>query len=237
MSVESIPLNWFDSLDPQKVSSWDDITKAFLAQYSCNTEFQVTLRELEVLKQKENEGFTTFYSRWRERAAQMIQRPSDTELVQKFVDNLSGPYKQHLQYLGLDTFKRVYDVGIKIENDLLKLKELKSRDNEESINNPSPLGNDINTVEARPYKAWVRGRTFTPIGMTYTQALEKLYDKKQLFPVGPTPNPPEDKRSSNFNLNAYCKYHRGCGHDTERCWVLKHIIQDMIEEGKLNLPI
>ncbi len=63
MSLESTPLNWFYSLDPQKVSTWDDITKAFLAQYSCNTEFQVTLPELEVLKQKENEGFTTFYTR------------------------------------------------------------------------------------------------------------------------------------------------------------------------------
>ena len=130
MSLESVPLNWFYSLDPTKVSTWDEITKAFLSQYSSNTEFQVTLRELEVLKQNEDEGFTSFYTRWREKAAQMIQRPSDVDLVQKFTDNLIDPYKQHLRYLGLDSFKRVYDVGIKIEDDLLKIKQHNAHDKE-----------------------------------------------------------------------------------------------------------
>ena len=142
-----------------------------------------------------------------------------------------------MRYLGLNSFKRVYDVGIKIEDDLLKIKQHNAHDKEPLIKKDTLTNNEVYTIELRPYKTWVRSRTLTPIGMTYTQALEKLHTQKKLFPMRPTPHPPEDKRSLKYNIHAYCKYHRGNRHDTEQCWVLKHVIQDMIEEGKLSLPI
>ena len=56
----------------------------------------------------------------------------------------------------------------------------------------------------------------------------------KLQPIGPTPDP--EKKTKYWNENAYCEYHRGKGHDTEKCYRLKHAIQDMIEDGRLPIP-
>ena len=77
------------------------------------------MRDLELLKQGEEEGFIDFFSRWRSKVALLSQRPPDHELVPKFIDNMSPPYKCHLQYLGLDTFQKFYTVGTLIERDLI----------------------------------------------------------------------------------------------------------------------
>lgn len=42
------------------------------------------------------------------------------ETLKIFIANLQPKYKNHLQYLGLDTFNEVYQIGIKIEAGLLK---------------------------------------------------------------------------------------------------------------------
>ncbi|CAL1368987.1 unnamed protein product [Linum trigynum] len=34
--------------------------------------------------------------------------------------------------------------------------------------------------------------------------------------------------------NKYCDFHRGHGHDTERCWTLKNSIEDLVQEGHLK---
>ena len=72
--------------------------------------------------------------------------------------------------------------------------------------------------------------------MTYEQAFDRLTAKGALVPIGATPDPSDDKKSKNWNPNAYCKFHQGRGHTTENCIVLKHRIQDMVEDGRLPVP-
>ncbi|KAL2921886.1 RNA polymerase II-associated protein 3 [Bienertia sinuspersici] len=49
-------------------------------------------------------------------------------------------------------------------------------------------------------------RKFTPLGMTYTQAFNRLKSKRVINPIGPTLDPPADRRSHNWDTNKYCKY-------------------------------
>ncbi|RDX73782.1 hypothetical protein CR513_46552, partial [Mucuna pruriens] len=81
-----------------------------------------------------------------------------------------------------------------------------------STNSPNPSrtkatgsSNAQNARQTRPR------RVFTPISMTYTA----------LFP--------------HYYPNTKCDYHAGVvGHPRERCWALKHKVQDLIEGGWLN---
>ncbi|KAL6350070.1 hypothetical protein AAG906_004005 [Vitis piasezkii] len=45
----------------------------------------------------------------------------------------------------------------------------------------------------------------------------------------PQPMPPQ------FRMDLHCAYHQGLGHDTDRCSALRHAIQDLIDQGLVNL--
>ena len=79
-------------------------------------------------------------------------------------------------------------------------------------------------------------RALTPIGMSYDIAFDRLYDRGLIKPIGPTEDPAPEKRSSRWNPNSYCKYHRGNGHTTDECFRLQNLIQDLIDAGKLSIP-
>jgi len=78
-------------------------------------------------------------------------------------------------------------------------------------------------------------RTFTPLGITFSRALEKLQKHGVLTPLLP-PSPPPDPLPPRYKANAYCKYHQTNGQNTDRCLRLKHDIQDLIDLGKIEPP-
>ena len=55
-----------------------------------------------------------------------------------------------------------------------------------------------------------------------------LLTQLTLRPV-PQPVPPQ------FRMDLHCAYHQGLGHDTDRCSALRHAIQDLIDQGLVNL--
>ncbi|RDX97794.1 hypothetical protein CR513_19389, partial [Mucuna pruriens] len=76
-------------------------------------------------------------------------------------------------------------------------------------------------------------RTVTSIPMTYTELLPRLLEQKlmEIVPLKPlvTPYP------RSYDPNARCDYHNGVvGHATERCWSLKHKVQDLLDGGLLD---
>ncbi|KAL2934290.1 Protein NRT1/ PTR FAMILY 4.7 [Bienertia sinuspersici] len=56
LSLEPVYQKWFFSLPDKNTTTWEDITQAFMARYKGNIQTQTSLRELEILKQGENEG-------------------------------------------------------------------------------------------------------------------------------------------------------------------------------------
>ena len=95
---------------------------------------------------------------------------------------------------------------------------------------------DVLALGQSPKKEFCKRREFTPIGMTYDAAYDRLHAQGLITPIGPIREPEPKDRSPNWDPNAYCKFHQGRGHSTERCWTLKNRIQDLIETSKLPLP-
>ncbi|KAL2942766.1 GMP synthase [glutamine-hydrolyzing] [Bienertia sinuspersici] len=199
LSLDPVCQKWFFSLSDKDTATWEDITHAFMTRYKGNTQVSTSLRELEILKQTEKEGFTAYLARWKEVAAQM-------------------------------TFDKVYHIGIEIEDDLLKANEATSAtDTPSSSKGVNAVEIDaVETTRAPPRRP---RREYTPLGMTYTQAFDRLKSKGALSPIGPTADPPAERRSPRWDPNKYCKYHQGKGHTAEECWTLKNKLQDMVESG------
>ena len=70
-------------------------------------------------------------------------------------------------------------------------------------------------------------REFHELYMTTSQVFEKLKAKRLLEPLDLklVPNPLPAK----FDVSKRCAYHQGSGHDTDRCYNLHHVIQDLID--------
>ena len=70
-------------------------------------------------------------------------------------------------------------------------------------------------------------REFHELYMTTSQVFEKLKAKGLLEPLDLklVPNPLPAK----FDVGKRCAYHQGPGHDTDRCYNLHHVIQDLID--------
>ena len=65
--------------------------------------------------------------------------------------------------------------------------------------------------------------------MPLSRAFQKLIEGGLLTPLAPKPVPPR------FRLDLHCSYHQGPGHDTDHCNTLRHAIQDLKDQGLVNL--
>ena len=72
---------------------------------------------------------------------------------------------------------------------------------------------------------------FSDLGMTLTQTYENLASKGFLKPLNPTPMP--NPVPPIWNLNEYYHFHQKSGHKIDNCFLLKHEIQDLIDNETL----
>ena len=97
----------------------------------------------------------------------------------------------------------------------------------------SPI-NEVHATNASKSRIQRSKRVFTPLGMSYETAFEKLHHKGLVMPIGPIKDPVPEARPPKWDPNKHCKYHQGKGHDTEECWKLKEAIQDLINDNKTS---
>ena len=78
----------YAKLEDNVKRNWDEMTEAFVAQYSYNTQIEVTTRDLETTSQEPKESFSDFVARWRAKASMMTLRPTDKDQLRMIVRNL-----------------------------------------------------------------------------------------------------------------------------------------------------
>ena len=64
--------------------------------------------------------------------------------------------------------------------------------------------------------------------MPLSRAFQRLVEGG-LIPLLPHPTP------LGFRIDLHCAYHQRAGHDTENCAMLRHAIQDLIDQGLVDL--
>ena len=165
-------------------------------------EVDITRRDLETTKQGPKESFYTFITKWRAKAAQMMNKPSEEEQIQMVVKNLLPIYHEHLVAQYFPHFKALIIAGTQVEdvinNGIIKGEDLvykKTTTPKRRVNAINPQRSSI----AKPR------RNFSELHVTLSEALEKLQAKGVLKPLDPKPIPHPMPRS--HNPNAHCKYH------------------------------
>ena len=92
------------------------MAEAFVAQYSYNTQIEVTTRDLETTRQEPKESFSDFVARWRAKASMMTLRPTDKDQIRMIVRNLQPKLMQKMIVLPFPTFSDLYETEVQIED-------------------------------------------------------------------------------------------------------------------------
>ena len=77
-------------------------------------------------------------------------------------------------------------------------------------------------------------REFHELYMLVSQVFEKLKAKGLLKPLDPRPIP--NPLPARFDVTKRCAYHQNPSHDTDKCFGLRHAIQDLIDNKVIALP-
>ena len=76
-------------------------------------------------------------------------------------------------------------------------------------------------------------RQFTQLGILLIRAFQRLVKGGLIAPL--PPRPPSHPTSPRFRTDIHCAYHQRDGHDIDNCSMLRHAIQDLIDQGLVDL--
>ena len=105
-------------MDAHVQQSWKELCSAFVKQYGLNSQFEVSLKELQNIKQEPNESFTDFLTRWRGKLALMKHKPAESDQLLIAAEACIPPITDKLKNMGIRNFEELYRFGVQIEGNL-----------------------------------------------------------------------------------------------------------------------
>ncbi|XP_043703922.1 uncharacterized protein LOC122654011 [Telopea speciosissima] len=246
---------WLMALDPSVIRTWEDMMKAFSRQYSYNTEVELTRRELETTKQLPDEGFTSYLKRFRDKAAQMWDRPSQREQVSMLMKGLRHPYRTYIFGQGITTIDSLIVAGKQVEDPIHEENlpqdgryQTGSYEASSSRRPPRPRNKEVNTmmVAALP-----------PLPLPEPTLSTVPYQLEQAVHPAPPPAPrPSKRKFTDLGMPLEVVFEKLLraglieksgpqpipnpppkmkGHATNNCYNLRHAIQDRLDSKVFEL--
>ncbi|KAL4295731.1 hypothetical protein GQ457_12G007850 [Hibiscus cannabinus] len=87
---------WYSQLSQVNVKNWQDLSRAFLEQYTHVTYMVPSKIVLQDMKPRYNESFRQYFRRWRDVVAQVQPPLLESEVTPMFVESLIGPFYNHM---------------------------------------------------------------------------------------------------------------------------------------------
>ncbi|KAF5933372.1 hypothetical protein HYC85_029543 [Camellia sinensis] len=115
-TLSGVAATWYAKLEDEVKGNWDEMAEAFVAQYSYNTQIEITTRDLETTRQEPKETFSDFVTRWRAKASMMTLRPTDKDQIRMIVRNLQPKLMQRMIVIPFPTFSDLHEMGVQIED-------------------------------------------------------------------------------------------------------------------------
>ncbi|RDX57795.1 hypothetical protein CR513_62935, partial [Mucuna pruriens] len=181
------------------------------------------------MAKKDHEGFKEYAQKWCELAAQVQPPLIEKEMVSTFIDTLPSPFYEIVIGSVSPNFTDLVIIGERVE---VGLKRGKFTSNTGQVSFTRKAKQEKKKGEANAVIVDTTSRVLDPIPVLYIELFRTLLEKK-LISIVPL-KPAEPPYSKSYDPNTRCEYHGGgIRHPTERCWGLKHKVEDLIDEGWL----
>ncbi|RVW71069.1 hypothetical protein CK203_061494 [Vitis vinifera] len=264
LSLSGMTQGWYASLETSRRRTWEDLAQEFLRQYSFSGDTSVTRRELEFLRQGSYESVYSFISRWREKAAEMIERPTERDQMSMFFRSLHPRFARHLTGVPFQDFRSLVQALFDVDDGIsrgLWSDITPSPDTErkgvvgssESYGDSSGILLSILILsQCDLHFSFIIHRlvshgmsSLVPIddvrGLILIWGclwIELLSDSELLVLLAPlAPRPPPSTLPPRFRAHEFCAYHQMAGHRTDYCASLRHTIQDLVDSGTVSFPV
>ena len=112
LSLEGMAVNWYHGLEKSVRADWRELCSTFLKQYEYNTKLEVSIRDLELTKQRPNESFSDFLTRFMNKACLIKNKLAEKDQVRMIVRNVPSNLVKKLQMMNPKTFMDLYDDGL-----------------------------------------------------------------------------------------------------------------------------
>lgn len=245
-SLKGAAFTWYTQLQPGSILTWDDMQKAFLAQFVSSRK-KISIIDLADTKQKLAESTNEFISRWRGLSLQCSEKLSEQSAVQMCSNNLLPEIATFVSTAEPQTFDALVSKASNVEKQIARKKSLTQGaifKNQRTDNTRDSLATFVKTDEkSDTCKGKERSRKLTlkerrEVKYTFDdddveQILNELCKAKAI-------ELPESKRPSEVNKtkdHQFCRYHRIVSHPTKDCFILKNIIQEMINKKEIEVEV
>ncbi|GJS05396.1 reverse transcriptase domain-containing protein [Tanacetum coccineum] len=221
---------WFDDLASKSVDSYDDLKKAYLANFFQQKKCIKDPMEIPHIKQREGESIEDFVQRFKTESRHVKGAP-ECMRISGFMHRITNP----------ELIKRLHDNIPKLVDEMMRVTTAFHRGEVAASNQARKKTLPAwKQQEAGRKQNFDRRRDFRN-----QQRSERRRDKFTLLTKSPrgilaldkgkfkTPPPmmtPIEKR----NNNKFCEFHGEVGHNTNECMHLKRQIEELIKAGKLS---
>ena len=108
LSLEGAPIRWYYNLESSVQVDWKELCAAFIQQYGLNTPMDVSLRDLQNMKQKFNESFSEYLTRWRGKMSLMKHRLAESDQLTIVIEGCVPMFSIKLRDLGIRFFEELH---------------------------------------------------------------------------------------------------------------------------------
>ena len=88
----------------------------FVDQFIFNTMIDVTLKDLQTIKQGVRETFSKYMTRWKGKASRMVNRLNEKDQINMIIKNLIPTYNSRLLSSPINSFEELCDCGTRIKD-------------------------------------------------------------------------------------------------------------------------
>jgi hypothetical protein len=238
--------------------------EAFLERFY-STQRTVGITELTQTMQRANEKAADFINRWRNLSLHCPQPITEPEAVRMCMNNLSPDMAIHLQGVRPITFEELSSKATDIENYMNHVSRPSrafnkpfDKNNQRDKQVPSkPKQMQAMEATVAPHKFQTGGtaaRLPNKGGASASRrpTLSERQNQKFSFPAEEVedlfmglrdlglielPKPKRPEESSKVDEPNFCHYHRILGHTLKDCFVVKNIIQKLIDDGTIDADL
>ncbi|KAM1343606.1 hypothetical protein PS2_007715 [Malus domestica] len=260
-SLKGNAFEWYTDLEPESINSWEQLERESLNRFY-STRRTVSMLELMSTKQWKDEPVIDYINRWRTLSLDCKDRLSETSSIEMCIQGMQWGLQYILQGIKPRTFKelatRAHDMELNIAHhgkkepiaDYKNDKVLETKVEKTTWKSTK----EAMTVNTAPVKIPTRGKAIQAEAFRDQEmrrcTLKELEEKTYPFPDSDVVamledllekkvmGLPECRRPEEMNRTdspRYCKFHRFISHPTEKCFVLKDLIQKLAQQGKIKL--
>src|SRR3954463_6523102 len=115
-SLSGTQLEWYYQLESTNIHTWEDLMGAFYQQYRYNSDLAPTRMQLQSMSMGPKESFKEYAQKWRDLAGRVKPSLADREMVDMFMNTLTGPFYSHLLGSSQSGFTELILTGERVES-------------------------------------------------------------------------------------------------------------------------